>query len=124
MTEDRHRQRALLLMIAAAALFGLMAFAAKLAAGRLSGSQVAFIRFFIGLMPVALVPRYRRSALTYQRLDLLFYRGFFGGVAVLLYFLAIEHTSVGVATLLNYTAPIFSGIFSMLFIGERFSPRV
>jgi drug/metabolite transporter (DMT)-like permease len=29
-----------------------------------------------------------------------------------------------VATLLNYTAPIFSGVFSMLFIGERFTARV
>jgi len=43
---------------------------------------------------------------------------------VLFYFLAIEHTSVGVATLLNYTAPIFSGAFSMLFIGEQISPKV
>ena len=43
---------------------------------------------------------------------------------MLFYFLAIEHTSVGVATLLNYTAPIFSGAFSMLFIGEQISPKV
>ena len=28
------------------------------------------------------------------------------------------------ATLLNYTAPIWSGIFSMLFIGEKFSASV
>jgi drug/metabolite transporter (DMT)-like permease len=75
-------------------------------------------------MPVVLVSRYRSAALTYQRLDLLFYRGFFGGLAVLFYFLAIEHTTVGVATLLNYTAPLFSGTFSMLFIGEKISPKV
>src|SRR5205807_3905718 len=49
---------------------------------------------------------------------------FFGGLAVMLYFLAIQHIDVGVATLLNYTAPIWSGLFSMLFIGERFSARV
>src|ERR1041384_6132194 len=36
-----------------------------------------------------------RRALTWQRRDLLFYRGFFGGVAVLLYFLAIDHIPVG-----------------------------
>src|SRR6185436_4056335 len=60
----------------------------------------------------------------YQRLDLLFYRGFFGGLAVLFYFIAIEKITVGVATLLNYTAPLFSGVFSMIFLGERISPKV
>jgi drug/metabolite transporter (DMT)-like permease len=116
--------RALLLMAASATFFGLMAFSAKLASARLSGPQVAMIRFAIGLTPALLVPRYRRAAMHFQRLDLLFLRGLFGGLAVLFYFLAIAHINVGVATLLNYTAPIFSGAFSMLFIGEKISPRV
>lgn len=111
-------------MVASAVLFGAMAFAAKLASARLSGSQVAMIRFATGLIPALLIPRYRRSALTFQRLDLLFYRGFFGGSAVLCYFIAIEKINVGVATLLNYTSPLFSGLFSMLFLHERISPRV
>jgi drug/metabolite transporter (DMT)-like permease len=111
-------------MFGSAMLFGAMAFAAKLASARLSGSEVAFLRFATGLLPAALIPRFRRSALTFQRLDLLFYRGFFGGLAVLFYFIAIEKISVGVATLLNYTAPLFSGLFSMLFLKERISPKV
>lgn len=111
-------------MTASALLFGAMAFTAKLASARLSGAQVAFIRFAIGLMPALLIPRFRTSAFTFQRLDLLFYRGFFGGVAVLFYFIAIERIAVGVATLLNYTSPVFSGIFSMLFLRERISPKV
>ncbi len=111
-------------MVASAFFFGVMAFAAKLASTRLSGSEVAFIRFATGLLPVMLVPRWRRSALTFQRLDLLFYRGFFGGLAVLCYFIAIEHINVGVATLLNYTAPVFSGLFSMYFLREHISPKV
>jgi drug/metabolite transporter (DMT)-like permease len=101
-----------------------MAFSAKLASARLSGPQVAMVRFAVGLLPVLLVPRYRRKATKFDRLDLLLYRGFFGGTAVLLYFLAIAHINVGVATLLNYTAPLWAGIFSLLFIGERISPRV
>jgi drug/metabolite transporter (DMT)-like permease len=48
----------------------------------------------------------------------------FGGVAVMLYFLAIQHTTAGIATLLNYTAPIWSGLFSMLLLGELISSRV
>lgn len=111
-------------MTASATMFGAMAFAAKVASARLGGPEVAMIRMGAGLLPVLLVPRYRRSATHFQRLDLLLYRGFFGGLAVLCYFIAIQHINVGVATLLNYTAPIWSGMFSMLFIGERFSARV
>lgn len=116
--------RALLLMTASATFFGFMAFSAKLASARLSGPQVAMIRFAVGILPVLLVPRYRRAAMHFERLDLLFLRGFFGGLAVLCYFIAIAHINVGVATLLNYSAPIFSGTFSMLFIGEKISPKV
>ena len=117
-------KRALVLMLGSAVMFGAMAFAAKLASARLTGSQVALVRFAIGLTPALLIPSYRRSAFTFNRWDLLLYRGLFGGLAVLFYFLAIEHTHVGVATLLNYTAPLFSGILSVLFIGERITPRV
>src|ERR1041384_8144165 len=74
--------RALLLMIASATFFGFMAFPAKLASARLSGPEVAMIRFLVGLTPVLLIPKYRRAAMTFQRLDLLLLRGFFGGVAV------------------------------------------
>ena len=111
-------------MIASATLFGAMAFAAKLASARLSGSQVAMLRFATGLIPPLLVPAWRRRATSWQRLDLLAYRGFFGGLAVLCYFIAIEHINVGVATLLNYTAPLFSGLFSMYFLREHISPKV
>ena len=111
-------------MVASATMFGAMAFAAKLASARLSGPQVAMIRFAVGLTPVLIIPKYRQAAKQFDRLDLLLYRGFFGGLAVLLYFLAIAHTNVGIATLLNYTAPIYSGIFSMFLIGERFSAKV
>jgi drug/metabolite transporter (DMT)-like permease len=117
-------RRAIFLMIASATLFGAMAFAAKLASTRLSGSQVAMVRFATGLLPPLLVPAWRRRAVTWQRLDLLLYRGFFGGLAVLCYFIAIQHIHVGVATLLNYTAPLFSGLFSMYFLREHISPKV
>jgi drug/metabolite transporter (DMT)-like permease len=111
-------------MVVASTLFGAMAFSAKLASARLSGTEVALIRMAIGLLPCIVVPRYRRAALHFQRWDLILYRGIFGGIAVMLYFLAIQHTTAGIATLLQYTAPIWSGMFSMLFIGERVSARV
>lgn len=113
-----------MLMTASATMFGAMAFSAKVASARLPGPEIAMLRMAAGLLPCLLVPRYRRSALKFNRIDLLVYRGLFGGLAVLLYFIAIQHINVGVATLLNYTAPIWSGTFSMFFIGERFSAKV
>jgi drug/metabolite transporter (DMT)-like permease len=111
-------------MAMSAVLFALMAFTAKIASAHLSGSQVAFVRFTIMLLPVMAVPRLARKAVEYKRLDLLIYRGVFGGVAVLLYFLAIEHIPVGIATLFNYSSPIFSVPFAALFLGERVDRRL
>jgi drug/metabolite transporter (DMT)-like permease len=117
-------QRALIFTTVSATCFGIMAFAAKLASAQLTGPQVACVRFACGVIPCLLIPTYRRLAFRFQRVDLLLIRGFFGGMTVLLYFGAIAHIDVGVATLLNYTAPLFSGIFSVLFIGERISAKV
>src|SRR5256712_12956613 len=111
-------------MVVAATFFGAMAFAAKIASARLSGPEVAMIRMVVGLLPCLIIPRYRHAAMHFKRLDLILYRGVFGGIAGMLYFLAIEHTTAGIATLLNYTAPIWSGLFSALFIGERVSAKV
>ncbi len=107
------------MLVCSSLLFGGMAVCAKLATHNLSGAQVAAIRFVFQLSPVVLIPQFRRSAWNFKRIDLLFYRGFFGGLAVLLYFMGIEHIPVGLATLLNYTAPLFSGICAAIFIGER-----
>ncbi|HEX5714639.1 MAG TPA: DMT family transporter [Thermoanaerobaculia bacterium] len=117
-------RRPLLMMAASSVCFALMAFAAKLAAARLSGSEIAFCRFAFMLLPLLVVPRIGRKAVEFQRLDLLAYRGIFGGVAVLLYFLAIAHIPVGIATLLNYSSPVFSVVFAALFLGERVDRRL
>lgn len=114
----------MLLMVVSAICFAVMAVVAKLAAADLSGSQVAFFRFAFMLVPVVAVPSLARKAVTFQRLDLLLYRGLFGGVAVLLYFLTIEHVPVGIATLLNYLSPIFSVAFAALFLGEPVDRRL
>jgi drug/metabolite transporter (DMT)-like permease len=101
-----------------------MALAAKLAAARLGGGEIAFVRFVVMLLPLVAVPRLARSARDFKRLDLLVYRGVFGGLAVLLYFLAIAHIPVGVATLLNNASPVWSIAFAALFLGEAIDRRL
>lgn len=116
--------RALLLLAAAAVGFGTMSFAAKQAAeAGVPGAAIAFWRFVVMALPLV-VPAVARSTFRFQRLDLLLYRGLFGGLAVLLYFVAIEHIPVGTATLLNHLSPIFAAAFAAWFLGERVSPRL
>jgi drug/metabolite transporter (DMT)-like permease len=117
-------RRPILIMALSAVAFALMAFTAKLASARLSGSEIAFFRFAFMLLPLVAVPRLARSAIEYQRLDVLVYRGVFGGLAVLLYFLTIAHIPVGIATLLNYSSPVWSVPFAALFLGERVDRRL
>ncbi|QQR75486.1 MAG: DMT family transporter [Holophagales bacterium] len=117
------RRRALVLFALSSVCFGLMAFVAKLATATLGGGQVALLRFGMMLVPFAVAPSLARRAMRYERLDLLFYRGFFGGTAVLLYFLAIAHLPVAIATLLNYSSPIFSVLFARAFLGEPMPVR-
>jgi drug/metabolite transporter (DMT)-like permease len=105
-----------LLLTVAALLFGVMATLAKRAAVRLPGPEVAFVRFVVGMAAcAAAATRIRMRASNWTGL---FLRGAFGGAAVLCYFLAIEHLPVGMATLLNYTAPVFTALWAVLFLDE------
>ena len=105
----------------AAVLFSVMAVCAKYATRqRLSGPEVACLRFCFGLLSIV-VPLGMRVRLRPQNYAALFLRGFLGGTAVLAYFAAIAHLPVGVATLLNSSSPVFVAFFSAVFLREPLS---
>src|SRR5215470_17781010 len=109
-------------MATAALLFALMATLVKAAAAHLPGPEIAFIRFSIGLLAcAAAATRVRMRARNWRGL---FWRGAFGGAAVLCYFTAIQHLNVGIATLLNYTAPVFAALWAWLFLRERLGASI
>jgi drug/metabolite transporter (DMT)-like permease len=118
-TKSLTRGRGLTLLVFSSLTFGVMAYTTKQATRRLDGAQVASIRFAIGLAVTALWAALRGMSLRPVRVLPLFLRGFFGGIAVLLYFLSIAALPVGTATLLNYTAPVFTAIFAGTFLHER-----
>jgi drug/metabolite transporter (DMT)-like permease len=103
-------------LVAAALVFAAMALATKVAAARLPGPQIAFVRFLIGLAACA-VARTRIPMRANNKLGLVM-RGAYGGAAVLFFFIGIAHLPVGIATLLNYTAPVFTAIYAAAFLGE------
>lgn len=79
-------------------------------------------RFGFGLGCVALWCLLRRRGLRTGNPRLLFWRGSFGGVAVLLYFSSVQLAGAGTATVLNYTYPLWANVFAAVFLGQRPPP--
>ena len=100
-----------------------MAVCAKEAAAHLPGAQVACMRFLLGAATVAVLAASGMIKLQAHYPWALLLRGTLGGGGVLLYFVAISHLPVGVATLLNNSSPLFVAMFSWLFLGEPLSWR-
>jgi drug/metabolite transporter (DMT)-like permease len=96
-----------------------MAMVARLVSRNIPGPQVALVRFAIGVGAVGGALALLRIDVRPQRWRWLISRGVFGGSAVLLYFACIAKVGVGMATLLNYTAPVWSMAFAWLFLHER-----
>lgn len=113
-------RRARWLLFASGVLFGLSAVLARLAARfGMGGGQVSLVRFALGFAAVIALFRIRPGTFRPRRKDLLVARGLFGGVAALLYFLAIARIPAGEATLLNNTFPIWAVVLSLFLLNER-----
>lgn len=96
-----------------------MAMVARLLSRTIPGPQVALVRLAIGVLVVLGFLAIFRADLRPRRWGWVISRGVFGGIAVLLYFKCIEKIGVGIATLLNYTAPVWSMTFAWLLLRER-----
>ncbi|HJT25010.1 MAG TPA: DMT family transporter, partial [bacterium] len=114
------KNNGVLLLCLSNLFFGLLPITVKWAnQADYSAVQVTFFRFAFataGILGLA--------ALGWQKLKvvntrLLFWRGFFGGATVLCYFLALHWTTVGAATLLNYTYSIWANVFSVFFLRQK-----
>ncbi len=85
----------------------------------MSGGQATLVRFAVGLAIVLALFRARPGTFRPVRYGLLASRGLLGGVAALLYFLALARIPAGEATLLNNTFPIWALLISFFFLHER-----
>src|SRR5512140_427205 len=105
-------------------LFAAMAALARALSGPLSAGQLSFIRMVVGLAVAIGIFLVARTGPNFAHPRLLVTRGLLGGLAVALYFVAIERMDVGPATLLNNTAPAYAGLFAAIFLGERLTARI
>ncbi|MBI5495010.1 MAG: DMT family transporter [Deltaproteobacteria bacterium] len=118
------RPRALAVLAASAMLFGAMAVVTRTVTAHISAAQVAAIRFAIGLVGMGALIALRPAWWRATRPVLLGARGLFGALSVLAYFFAIQHVNTGMATLMNYTFPLWAAVFSAQFLGERITARM
>ena len=81
--------------------------------------KTTLFRFVVGLGILGTAALFGKIKLKFVHGRLLFLRGLFGGAAILLCFWSIAKLGVGKGTVLIYSFPIFSSIFSVIFLKEK-----
>lgn len=107
-------------MLAASLLFACMGVFVKLGAPFFSHIELVFYRSFLGLLIVYLIMRTQgvRLATPHWRNHL--WRGISGTIALMLFFYCITRLPLATATTLNYTAPMFLTLLTVLVCREKF----
>jgi S-adenosylmethionine uptake transporter len=117
------RRNGLLLMLASNVLFGLLPITVKWAnRDGFAAVQVTFFRFCVSLVGVAVLARLGTEKLAVTNPKPLLWRGFFGGLAVLIYFVTLELTTAAKATLLHYTYTIWANVYAVA-LGRNRPPK-
>ena len=85
--------------------------------------EVVMWRFLFGLLTLQVLSGFNLIEVSHKRARALMGRGITGGVAILLYFLSIQHTTLTKATLLSNSYPVFAALFGVLVLRERMTFR-
>lgn len=111
--------RAILLMIASACFFGVMAIIIRIASRDLHPFEIAFFRSFFGaLAALPLLLRRSPHLLHTDRLGFYVVRCAIGTLSMLAAFWSIAHLPLTQAIALSYASPLFVTIGAVLFLGE------
>ncbi len=114
------KRHPVLALAASSGFFATMALLARIGAAHgFSAAELVFVRMSVGAVGAVALFVTGRARLKPNRPGLLVARGLLGSAAILLFFFAITKLPVGEATLLNYTSPLFTTLFAILFLGER-----
>ena len=109
-------------MLVAGLLFGCMGVFVKLGAVHFSYVELVFYRSFFGLVLVYLIMRQQRVSVATQYWRNHLWRGISGSVALALFFYCITVLPLATAVTLNYTAPLFLTLLTMLVFKDKFHP--
>lgn len=107
-------------MLVAGLLFGCMGVFVKLGAAYFSHIELVFYRSFFGLLLVYLIMRQQRVSVATRYWRNHLWRGISGSVALALFFYCITVLPLATAVTLNYTAPLFLTLLTMLVFKDKF----
>lgn len=121
----RHRfENAVLCMLLASLLFAIMGASVKIALREVPIYQAVFFRSIISALMIGAFIFWKKESFIGNNPFLLTGRGLAGFVALNLNFYAISKISLGDASILNQTSPLFVAFFSVFFLGEKLSQKV
>ena len=108
-------------MLVAGLLFGLMGVFVKLGAPHFSHIELVFYRSLFGLLLIYIIMRSQRIRVATRHWQGHLWRGISGSVAMVLFFYCITVLPLATAVTLNYTAPLFLTLLTMLVFKDRFN---
>ena len=96
---------------------------AKILSDDISALEMVFFRNLIGVALILYALRIKPPTLLGGKIHLLFMRGLFGIIAMVLFFYTITVIPLGEAITLNKTSPLFVSILAFYLLGEHLSKR-
>ncbi|BAF70474.1 DMT family transporter [Nitratiruptor sp. SB155-2] len=115
--------KGVLYMLIASFLFAGMGVFAKLLSHTLPSLEVVFFRNVFGVLLIGASLLHKPMKHEGGRPWLLFFRGFIGFLALLMFFYDIAHIPLGEAMTYSKTSPIWTAIFAFIFLHEVLSGR-
>ncbi|PLY11577.1 MAG: EamA family transporter [Arcobacter sp.] len=110
-------------MLISALLGALNGAVAKLLSQSIDPLEIVFYRNLLGFIIILLTLKKFSVTIDTSKLHLLFLRGFFGAVAMVLFFYTIATIPLGEAVVLNKTSPFFVTILAYYLMKETISLR-
>lgn len=117
--------RGALYMVAAAVFFSVMIAAIRHVSVQMHSFEIVFFRNLFGFMVVVPI-LLRGGGLRYlktRKIKLYVFRGGLAASSMLMWFYAISVTPLAEAVSLSFTAPLFTTVAAILFLGETAGPR-
>ncbi|MDQ7042128.1 MAG: DMT family transporter [Sulfurimonas sp.] len=94
---------------------------AKVLSEEMSALEIVFFRNIMGIFLILYALKHTPPKLNGGKLHLLFTRGLFGFIAMILFFYTITTIPLGEAITLNKTSPLFVAILAYYLLGEHLS---
>lgn len=99
-------------------LFSVMAILIRFASS-IDFFTTALYRFAVGTAALGTLALFRRIRLDFANSTMLFLRGIFGGIAVLLFYMSVVKLGLARGTIISYLYPIFAAAGGVLFLKDR-----